>query len=171
MTSDSQSALIVDATETSCGATGKSFWGYTGEADYLVFGKRSQIEGFFSTSESKVHSNSFGGDHLKLLQFQVINNVIQSDRLIDRVDRTAVHMRKSLEHAVSKKSQISGVSGVGTSLFINTVDAEAAQQLHYHLIQEGVLTKLNGGRGIALKPALIMEEKHVDQLVHAINKF
>ena len=56
-------------------------------------------------------------------------------------------------------------------MFINTVNGQAAEQLHYHLIQEGVLTKLNGERGVALKPALIMEEKHVDQLINAVNKF
>jgi 4-aminobutyrate aminotransferase-like enzyme len=42
LASDSEAALIVDATETGCGATGKSMWGFTGsEADYLVFGKRT----------------------------------------------------------------------------------------------------------------------------------
>jgi len=34
-------AFIVDATETNCGITGKNFWGYSGECDYLVFGKRT----------------------------------------------------------------------------------------------------------------------------------
>jgi L-lysine 6-transaminase len=42
LTSDNEAALIVDATETGCGATGKGFWGYHGpEADFLVFGKRT----------------------------------------------------------------------------------------------------------------------------------
>ena len=62
LTKDSEAALIIDATETGCGATGKSFWGFTGEADYLVFGKRTQVEGFYSTPQSKHSSISFGGD-------------------------------------------------------------------------------------------------------------
>jgi 4-aminobutyrate aminotransferase-like enzyme len=41
LTSDNEAALVIDATETGCGATGKSFWGFKGEADYLVFGKRT----------------------------------------------------------------------------------------------------------------------------------
>ena len=67
VTRDSESALIVDATETGCGATGKGFWGFNGESDYLVFGKRTQVEGFFSTPESKQSSISFGGDQLRIL--------------------------------------------------------------------------------------------------------
>jgi 4-aminobutyrate aminotransferase-like enzyme len=62
LTRENEAALIVDATETGCGATGKSFWGFEGEADYLVFGKRTQADGFFSTVDSKAHSISFGGD-------------------------------------------------------------------------------------------------------------
>jgi 4-aminobutyrate aminotransferase-like enzyme len=53
ISADSEAAFIVDATETGCGATGKSFWGFTGEADYLVFGKRTQVEGFYSKPSSK----------------------------------------------------------------------------------------------------------------------
>lgn len=30
ITTDSEAALIVDATETACGATGKNFWGFNG---------------------------------------------------------------------------------------------------------------------------------------------
>lgn len=62
ITQDSETALIVDETHTGCGATGKGFWAYTGPADYVVFGKKTQITGFFSTPSSKHHSVTFGGD-------------------------------------------------------------------------------------------------------------
>ena len=45
---DSQAALIVDEQATCCGATGQGFWQYTGPADFVVFGKRMQVNGFFS---------------------------------------------------------------------------------------------------------------------------
>lgn len=94
VTRDSEAALIVDATETGCGATGKGFWGFKGEADYLVFGKRTQVEGFYSSPESKQSTISFGGEMLRLLQFQVINEVITKDRLIDKVDLVGASLRK-----------------------------------------------------------------------------
>jgi 4-aminobutyrate aminotransferase/(S)-3-amino-2-methylpropionate transaminase len=69
ITKDSEAALIIDASETGCGATGKGFWGYPTSVvpDYLVFGKRTQVEGFFSSSNSKHFSVALGGDHLRLL--------------------------------------------------------------------------------------------------------
>lgn len=112
--------MIVDATETGACATGKSFWGFEGEADYLVFGKRTQADGFYSTVDSKAHSISFGGDQLRLLQFQVIDDVIRKENLIQKVQTVGESLKRQVESTVSKKSAITGVRGLGTSLFINT---------------------------------------------------
>jgi 4-aminobutyrate aminotransferase-like enzyme len=120
LTRENEAALIVDATETGCGATGKSFWGFEGEADYLVFGKRTQADGFYSTVDSKAHSISFGGDQLRLLQFQVIDDVIRKDNLIQKVQTVGESLKRQVESTVSKKSAITGVRGLGTSLFIDT---------------------------------------------------
>ena len=163
--------MIVDATETGCGATGKSFWGFEGQSDYLVFGKRTQVEGFFSTPESKHASIAFGGDQLRLLQFETISEVIDNNGLVHRVEVLGDSMKRQIEQVVSKKSGLSAVRGIGTSLFIDTSDAETAHRLQKHLLKEGVLVKLNDGRGIALKPSLLLEQRHVDQFTGALSRF
>ena len=86
------------------------------------------------------------------------------DRLQDKVDLVGASMKKAVENAVAKKQSgnLTGVRGLGTSLFIDTKDGETAYKLQQHLIKEGVLTKLNGTSGIATKPALILDQKHVD---------
>lgn len=40
---DYDAALIVDETNTGCGASGHGFWQYSGPADFVVFGKRTQV--------------------------------------------------------------------------------------------------------------------------------
>lgn len=45
---DAEAALIVDEQSTCCGATGEGFWQYNGKADFVVFGKRMQVSGYFS---------------------------------------------------------------------------------------------------------------------------
>jgi 4-aminobutyrate aminotransferase-like enzyme len=97
VTRDSESALIVDATETGCGATGKGFWGFNGQSDYLVFGKRTQVEGFFSTPESKQSSISFGGDQLRILQFETISDIIQKEGLVHKNEVTGENLKRSIE--------------------------------------------------------------------------
>ena len=168
---ESEAALIVDATETGCGATGKSFWGFEGEADYLVFGKRTQADGFYSTADSKSNSISFGGDQLRLLQFQVIDDVIRKDNLIQKVNVIGESMKKQVESTLSKKSAVTGVRGLGTSLYIDTQNADSARRLQSHLLKEGVLVKLNEGNGVAIKPSLLLDQRHVDQFTAALSRF
>ena len=38
---DAEAALIVDEAGTGCGASGAGFWQYSGDADYVTFGKRT----------------------------------------------------------------------------------------------------------------------------------
>ena len=170
LTTDNEAALVIDATETGCGATGKSFWGFNGESDYLVFGKRTQVEGFYSTPESKHSTISFGGDHLGLHQFQVIDEIITRDNLINKVGVVGEALKKQVESTVSKKASVTGVRGLGTSIFIDTQDAESARRLQHNLLKEGVLVKLNDGRGVALKPSLLLEQRHVDQFTAALSR-
>ena len=85
MTKTHGAALIVDASESGCGATGKNFWGFNGHADYVVFGRRSFAEGYYSRPSSKAASISFGGDLLRLMQFRALKDVIETERLVDRV--------------------------------------------------------------------------------------
>lgn len=44
---DFEAALIVDETSTNCGASGQGFWQSIVKADYVVFGKRMQVSGYF----------------------------------------------------------------------------------------------------------------------------
>jgi len=49
---DFDAALVVDETGTGCGASGRGFWQYSGsKADYVTFGKRTQVSGFFTKQE------------------------------------------------------------------------------------------------------------------------
>jgi len=56
---ENEALLLVDETNSGCGATGKGFWAYDGvEADYVTFGKRTQATGYFSANGSGI---DFGG--------------------------------------------------------------------------------------------------------------
>lgn len=105
------------------------------------------------------------------MQFKVLKNVIEKEGLISKVDKVGQHLRRQVENAASNKGGITGVTGQGTRLFVNTRDETTAQQLHSHLLTQGVVTRLNGNRGVAITPALIFEEKHADTLAKAVQKF
>lgn len=93
------------------------------------------------------------------------------NKLIDKVDMVGASLRKQVEYSCSKKSGITGVRGLGTSIYIDTIDGQTAQKLQQHLLKEGVLTKLNGQNGIAAKPSLLFDQKHADLFTAALSRF
>ena len=84
---DSQAALIVDEQASCCGASGNGFWQYSGPADFVVFGKRMQLNGFFSAERDGTRDVNLAGAQLGLRQFSVIKEHMESRNLIDDVDR------------------------------------------------------------------------------------
>ena len=68
----SDAAFIVDEANTGCGATGSYWgsdkWGLESGIDYLAFGNRTQIAGFYSSKDIARHSalHAHGCDPLKL---------------------------------------------------------------------------------------------------------
>ena len=62
---DYDAALIVDEQNTGCGASGQGFWQYSGPADFVAFGKRTQVSGFFS-AHCEEHNYHVGDSELKL---------------------------------------------------------------------------------------------------------
>ena len=89
---DAEAALIVDETSTGCGASGKGFFQYSGAADYITFGKRTQVTGYFSKGEAGRPDCHLGGNQLDLLNFAIIHENIVKDDLINQVDRVGKSM-------------------------------------------------------------------------------
>lgn len=87
-------AMVIDATSTNAGASGKNFWGVNADtADYLVFGRRSYVEGFYCRPQAKYAAITFGGDYLRMLQFKVLKETIEKERLIEKVGKVSGYFR------------------------------------------------------------------------------
>jgi acetylornithine/succinyldiaminopimelate/putrescine aminotransferase len=77
----------------------------------------------------------------------------------------------NVEKIIAKSSKITAIRGVGSSLYIDAKDAETARDLHSYLFNHGVIVKLNGERGIAIKPALVLEENHSHSFCSILQRF
>ena len=164
-----EAALIVDETNTGCGASGQGFWQYSGPADFVVFGKRTQVSGFFS-KECPEHNFHLGDSELKLRQFAVIHDVIQSQGLIEQVNKVGKTLQANVQKAVEKSQKILAVRGVGTQVWIHTWTHSEALSLQNHLRQHGVLVK-TFQHGVVAKPALNLEDSESAALTKALAKF
>lgn len=73
---ENDAALVVDESNTCCGASGKGFWQYNGNADYVAFGKRMQVAGFFSDQKVGRRDLNLADNMLGLQTFKTISEVI-----------------------------------------------------------------------------------------------
>jgi 4-aminobutyrate aminotransferase-like enzyme len=94
---ESNADLIVDETNTGCGATGTGFWAYTGsQADYVTFGKRTQASGFFKNCDEGVIN--LGGSEVDVALLSVIKKEMDNVNLIEQSARVG----KAAQALVSK---------------------------------------------------------------------
>ena len=84
---ENDAALVVDETNTCLGATGKGFWQYSGKADYVAFGKRMQVSGFFSDQKAGRRDLNLSDNQLGLQTLETINSVMKDTDLTAQVDR------------------------------------------------------------------------------------
>ena len=75
-------ALVVDETNTCCGASGKGFWQHQGAADYVAFGKRMQVTGFFSEQKAGRRDLNLADNMLGLQTFSTIRETMTQKELV-----------------------------------------------------------------------------------------
>lgn len=168
---EAEAALIIDEAGSGCGASGEGFWQFTGKADYVTFGKRTQVSGFFSKEEDGTATYSLSGSRLALLQFATIAKQVEQRKLVEQVKTVGQSMMTQAIRSTEKSGKFAGVRGVGSQLWIDTKSADDAQRLYKHMREHGVLVKLNGTRGVMAKPALTLKEDQVGPLTQGLGKF
>ena len=88
--------------------------------------------------------------------------------LVSQVERVGNAMEAQTKEIGGK---IKNIQRSGTSLWIDTANSNDAIALYTHLRQNGVLTNLNGERGVMTKPALTLEAEQTAPLLNALRKF
>lgn len=168
---ESEAALVIDEQASGCGASGQGFWQYNGPADYVVFGKRMQVNGFFSAEADGSRDVNLAGAQLGLRQFAVIKSEMYAKNLIEKVESTGKSLASTVSRQTEKSSRITGTRTVGSATWIDTGDHATTMELYKHMREHGVLVKLNGARGVMTKPALTMSESQAGPLSAALAKF
>lgn len=164
---DFEAALVVDETSTCCFASGSGhFWQYYGSADYVTFGKRTQVAGFYSDGN---HIRVAGNENDVNL-FGAIVETINSEQLGSKAKEAASKLSSSLASIQSIKGVVSARNS-GANLWLELNSEETADKLISHLRSNGVIVSRNGKTGIVTKPSLVVKSSHIEDFVREIKKF
>ena len=177
--------LIYDEIQTGVGLTGK-FWCHEhfsekARPDILAFGKKMQVCGILAgTKVDEIETNVFnipsrinstwGGNLVDMVRCTKILEIIDEDDLLKNAQSTGKYLQDSLHRLSQKTDKISQVRGRGLMTSFDFPD----QQMRDEFLKKGMENNMMflgcGTHTIRFRPALIMEEAHIDAGVDVAEK-
>lgn len=178
-----EALLIYDEIQTGVGLTGK-FWchehfGVDARPDIIAFGKKMQVCGILASRRldeiagnvfnvpSRINS-TWGGNLTDMVRATKILEIIEEDNLCERAAQTGSYLQHKLSSIVTKNNIISNIRGKGLLTAFDFPDKATRD----HFIAEGLKRNAMflgcGERSIRFRPALIIEEKHIDNGIQII---
>jgi 4-aminobutyrate aminotransferase-like enzyme len=173
---------IADEVQAGHGRTGDALWAFERAGvvpDFVTLGKpmgnghpvaavitRSDI-----VSQLVGHTtlfSTFGGNPVSAAAALAVLDVIEDERILERVQRTG----RALRHALTDVADGHPVRGVGLIWGVEFPDGERARSVRDGMRQLGVLVGTTGPHGNVLKirPPLAFDEHHVPHLAGALRR-
>ena len=169
--------LIYDEVQTGVGLSGK-FWahehfGEKARPDILAFGKKMQVCGILvgkkvdeiSTNVFKIPSrinSTWGGNLVDMVRSTRILEIIEEDGLLNNAAISGSYLQEGLRKISEKQDKVSNVRGRGLITAFDFPDKDMRDKFIRKGMEKNVMFLGCGERTIRFRPALIMEEKHID---------
>jgi len=170
--------LIYDEVQTGVGLSGK-FWahehfGVNARPDILAFGKKMQVCGILvgkkvdeiETNVFKVPSrinSTWGGNLVDMVRSTRILEIIEEDNLLNNASITGNYLQERLRKISEKQEKISNVRGRGLITAFDFQNKNIRDRFLTAGMKKNVMFLGCGEKSIRFRPALIIEEKHIDE--------
>jgi acetylornithine/N-succinyldiaminopimelate aminotransferase len=179
LTEKTGALLILDEIQSGLGRTGKAFayqhYGVTPDivtvakplAAGLPLGAILTTDRVASGMHPGLHGTTFGGGPLACAVAIEFLQIV--DGLKNHIQETGAYFRNALEQLQAKHAAIREVRGLGLMLGIEIDSAETAKQVQQELLGKGILINRTHETTLRFLPPYIIEKKHVDQLLRALD--
>ncbi|UKT62422.1 L-lysine 6-transaminase [Pedobacter mucosus] len=177
--------LIYDEVQTGVGLTGK-FWCHQhfsekAKPDILAFGKKMQVCGILVGNKvDEVENNVFnvpsrinstwGGNLVDMVRSTQILQIIEEDKLCDNATEVGDYLKNNLTQFAQKYNTINNVRGRGLLCSFDFPDTQMRNNFINKGIQNNVMFLGCGEKTIRFRPALCIEQKHIDQGLTVMEK-
>jgi L-lysine 6-transaminase len=182
---DNDAMLIYDEVQTGVGLSGK-FWlhehfGEKARPDILAFGKKMQVCGILASNRvDEVEHNVFkvssrinstwGGSLVDMVRSSKIMEIIEEDKLCDKAAQTGEYLQKGLQKLADKDNSITNVRGKGLFTAFDFPDKATRDKFINYGLQNNIMYLGCGEKTIRFRPALIIEDQHIDEGLAMIEK-
>ena len=182
---ENEAMLVYDEVQTGVGLTGK-FWchehfGENARPDILAFGKKMQVCGILAGKKvDEVENNVFhvpsrinstwGGSLVDMVRSSKIMEIIDEDKLCDNAAQMGDYLQTRLAEIAEKLPIISNVRGKGLLTAFDFPDTTTRNKFISKGMEQNVMFLGCGDQSIRFRPALIIEQKHIDDGLEILEK-
>ncbi|HEY0895939.1 MAG TPA: L-lysine 6-transaminase [Sphingobacteriaceae bacterium] len=182
---ENECMLIYDEVQTGVGLTGK-FWchqhfGEKARPDIMAFGKKMQICGILAGPKvDEIETNVFnvpsrinstwGGNLVDMVRSSRIMEIIEEDNLVGNAEVVGNYLQESLLKIAEKNDVVSNVRGRGLLTAFDFPNKEIRDKFVAKGMEHNVMFLGCGSQTIRFRPALIMEQQHIDQGLDVMEK-
>lgn len=174
--------LICDEIQAGMGRTGKWFacqhWGV--EPDEITMAKalgggfpigcmgaKAKVMNSFSPGD---HAATFGGNPLACAAAKAVIQTMQKLKLPQRAAEVGEYFKKRLKELADKHRCVQEVRGLGLILAMELATKQAAEDAVVKARERGLLINCTADKVLRFVPPLIVERKHIDNLVETLDK-
>lgn len=174
--------LICDEVQTGMGRTGKWFacehWGV--RPDELTMAKAlgggfpigclgagAEVMGSFTPGN---HASTFGGNPLACAAAKAVIKTMQKLKLPDRAAKIGEYFKTRLSELADKHGCVREVRGLGLMLAVEVSTKQIADAAVDKARERGFLINCTADRVLRFVPPLIIERKHIDRLIEALDE-
>ncbi|MBV8390753.1 MAG: L-lysine 6-transaminase [Mucilaginibacter sp.] len=182
---ENDAMLIYDEVQTGVGLSGK-FWchehfGEKARPDILAFGKKMQVCGILVGKKvDEVEDNVFripsrinstwGGSLVDMVRSSKIMEIIEEDNLCENAAVVGEYLQNELIKISEKNSLISNVRGRGLLTAFDFPDKSKRDNFIKEGMKRNVMFLGCGNQTIRFRPALIMDQAHIDEGLSVLDK-
>lgn len=177
--------LIYDEVQTGVGLTGK-FWCHQhfsekARPDIIAFGKKMQVCGILVGNKvDEIETNVFrvpsrinstwGGNLVDMVRSTQILQIVEEDQLCENAEKVGTYLRDRLESLSHKFDQMTNVRGRGLLCSFDFPTKEMRNAFIGKGLENNVMFLGCGEKTIRFRPALCIEQKHIDEGLTVMEK-
>ena len=177
--------LIYDEVQTGVGLTGK-FWCHQhfsekARPDIVAFGKKMQVCGILvgnkvneiETNVFKVPSrinSTWGGNLVDMVRSTQILQILDEDKLCENAAKVGGYLKQNLEQFAKKFDMITNVRGRGLLCSFDFPSKDIRNKFIAKGLENNVMFLGCGNTTIRFRPALCIEQKHIDEGLTVMEK-
>ncbi|NTE00470.1 L-lysine 6-transaminase [Agrobacterium tumefaciens] len=177
--------LIYDEVQTGVGLTGK-FWCHQhfsekARPDIIAFGKKMQVCGILVGSKvDEIEKNVFnipsrinstwGGNLVDMVRSSQILQIIAEDQLCENAEKIGSYLKDNLANLAQQFDKMTNVRGRGLLCSFDFPNKEMRNTFISKGLEHNVMFLGCGEKTIRFRPALCIEQKHIDEGLTVMEK-